>query len=111
MPDRQDATLMLQLAQWGAAMNLEEALQAIWSDDFDPDKATTDDALVNRVLMFGETVATLTKNQLIDIDLVLDWLWVSGLWSRVGPAAKKLREKHGEPEIYANFEALAAKQA
>jgi hypothetical protein len=28
----------------------------------------------------------------------------------VGPAAKKLRDKHGEPEIYANFEVLATKQ-
>lgn len=37
-------------------------------------------------------------------------LWMSGVWSRVGPVAKKQREKHGVPELYANFEALAAKQ-
>jgi len=35
---------------------------------------------------------------------------VSGVWARVGPAALKQREKHGVPELYANFEALAAKQ-
>ena len=49
----------------------------------------------------------LTQNGL---DLVLDWLWVSGVWARVGPAACKQRDKHGVPELYENFEALAAKQ-
>jgi hypothetical protein len=29
---------------------------------------------------------------------------------RVGPAALKQRDKHGVPELYAKFEALAAKQ-
>jgi hypothetical protein len=52
----------------------------------------------------------LTKNGLLDTDLVLDWLWMSGVWARVGPAALRQREKHGVPELYANFEALAAKQ-
>jgi hypothetical protein len=42
--------------------------------------------------------------------LVLDWLWVAGMWSRVGPAALKFRDKHGVPELYGNFEALATKQ-
>jgi hypothetical protein len=32
------------------------------------------------------------------------------MWSRVGPAAIKLREKHGVPGLYENFEALASKQ-
>jgi hypothetical protein len=66
---------------------------------------------VVRVLSWGETIGTLTKNGLLDTDLVLDWIWVSGLWERVGPAALKQREKHGVPELYENFEALAAKQA
>jgi hypothetical protein len=38
------------------------------------------------------------------------WLWVAGVWTRVGPAARKARDKHGVPELYENFEALAAKQ-
>ena len=33
-----------------------------------------------------------------------------GVWARVGPAARKQRDKHGVPELYENFEALAAKQ-
>ena len=36
-----------------------------------------------------------------------DWLWVAGMWAAVGPAAAKAREKHGEPRLFENFEALA----
>jgi hypothetical protein len=54
-----------------------------------------------------ETVGTLVKNNLLDRELVNDWLWVEGLWDRVGPAAVKVREKAGEPRLYENFEALS----
>jgi hypothetical protein len=40
---------------------------------------------------------------------VEDWLWVDGLWSRVAPAALKVREKFGEPRLFENFEALATR--
>ena len=102
--------MLVQLAQWGATMGLEEAMQAVLADGFDPETASADDVLVGRVLNWGETIGTLTKNGLIDTDLVLDWLWVAGVWSKVGPAALRLRAKHGVPELYENFEALAAKQ-
>lgn len=110
MADRQDGAMLVQLAQWGSTMGLEEAMQAVWADDFDPETASADDLLVSRILNWGETIGTLTKNGLIDTDLVLDWLWVSGVWARVGPAAIKARDKHGVPALYENFEALAAKQ-
>jgi len=108
--DRDDAMLMIQIAQWGTGLGLDEALGELWGDDFDPETAGANDPSVRRVLTFGETVGTLTKNDLLDTALVLDWLWVSGIWSRVAPAAKRLREMTGVPEMYANFEALAAKQ-
>lgn len=92
-------------------MGIEEAQQAVWADGFDPETASVEDVLVSRILVWGETIGTLTKNGLLDVPLVLDWLWVSGVWSRVGPAAVKMREKHGVPELYANFEALAGKQS
>ena len=110
MASREDAALLVQLAQWGATMGLEEAQQVLWADEFEPEEATVDDVLVSRVLVWGETIGTLTKNGILDTDLVLDWLWVAGMWSRVGPAALKSREKHGVPELYENFEALASRQ-
>jgi hypothetical protein len=110
MPDREDGALLVQLSQWGSAMGLEEAMHAVWADDFDPEAASAEDILVSRLLNWGETIGTLTKNGLIDTDLVLDWLWMSGVWARVGPAARKQRDKHGVQALYENFEALAAKQ-
>ncbi len=110
MADRKDAELIVQLLQWGTAMGLEEATHAVFADAFDPQTASAEDELVSRVLNYGESIGTLTKNGLLDTELVLDLWWVSGLWVRVGPAALKLREKHGVPELYENFEALARKQ-
>ena len=98
---------MVQLAQWGTAIGLPEAVTALLADDFNPETADASDASVRSVLMFGETVATLTKNDLLSAELVHDWVWVEGLWSRVGPAALRARAKHGEPRLYENFEALA----
>ncbi len=110
MAEREDGALLVQLAQWGAMMNLEEAMQAIWADDFDPQTASWKDPLVSRVLVYGETIGTLTKNGLFDTDLALDWLWLSGLWQRVGGAAQKARDDAGVQQLYENFEALAMKQ-
>lgn len=110
MADRQDAALLVQLAQWGATMGLEEAMQAVWADDFDPESASPQDVAVSRLLNWGETIGTLTKNGLLDTELVLDWLWVAGAWARVGPAARKWRDQQNVPALYENFEALAAKQ-
>ena len=99
MADRQDATLMVQLASWGSTMGLEEAMQAVWADDFDAEAASPRDVLVSRLLNWGETIGTLTKNGLLDTDLVLDWLWVAGVWKRVEAAALKARDEAGELDV------------
>jgi hypothetical protein len=107
-PTREDAQLMIQIAQWGTALGLPEAIPALFDESFDPDTA---DALIDKpvrtALMFGESVGTLVKHGLLNAELVRDWLWVDGVWSRVGPAAVRQREKLGEPRLYENFEALA----
>ena len=109
-PTRDDAFLMVELAKWGTALGLGDALPALLNESFDPDTADLGDANVRTVLQFGESVATLTKHGLLSAELVNDWLWVSGLWSRVGPAALRARETYGEPRLYENFEALATRQ-
>jgi hypothetical protein len=107
-PTREDAQLMIQIAQWGTSLGVQDAMAELFSDDFDP---TTADAIdheaVRTMLLFGETIATLTKRDLLSAELVADWLWLEGLWSRVGPAALSVRERFGEPRLYENFEALA----
>ena len=99
---------MIQIAQWGTSLGVQDAMPRIFADDFDPDTADAmSDQAVRTMLMFGESIGTLTKNDLLSVELVRDWLWVEGIWSRVGPAALKQRDKFGEPRLYENFEALA----
>jgi hypothetical protein len=107
---REDATLVVELAKWGSMMGLDEASRTIWSEDFDPDAAEVTDKPIQTMLMFYETIGTLVRNELLDRELVYDWLWVEGVWGRVGPAAKRAREKAGVSQLFENFESLAAGQ-
>jgi hypothetical protein len=106
-----DAVLVIEIAKWGAMSGLGDALGSIFADDFDPDAAAIGDPPVRTVLNFFETVATLVKNDLLDRELVYDWLWVAGPWDRVGPAAMRFRESAGVPALYENFERMASGQA
>jgi hypothetical protein len=107
---REDAHLVVELSQLGALNGLGEATGRVFADEFDPEKAELSDPDVRLVLGWFETVATLVKNDLLDRDLVYDWLWVVGPWDRVGPAALRAREATGVAYLYENFEALAAGQ-
>jgi hypothetical protein len=107
----EDANLLVQLAQWGAMIEVGEALGAVFAEEFDPETADSNDPPVRTILAYGETIGTLVKNDLLDQGLVLDWLWVQGLWERVGPAARRARERFGAGALYENFEALARAQA
>ena len=108
---REDANLIVELAKWGSMIGLPEASRTIFSDDFDAESAEALDPHVQTVLVFHETVGTLVKNELLDKELVLDWLWVSGAWERVGQAALEARAAAGEPQLWENFEALAKSQS
>lgn len=105
---KEDAAMIIELAKWGAMIDFGAATGALFAEDFDPGTAAMSDEPVRTVLVFGETIGTLVKNGLLDRELVLDWLWVAGLWERVGPAARRAREAMNEPLLYVNFEALAA---
>ena len=102
--------LIVELAKWGSMIGLPEASRAVFADDFDRDSAEALDPHVQTMLVFHETVGTLVKNGLLDRDLVLDWLWVSGAWDRVGAAALESRAAAGVTELWENFEALAQEQ-
>jgi hypothetical protein len=107
-PTYEDAQLMVQLARWGTELGVGDAIPRILADDFDPDSADvlTDEA-VRTLLLFGESIGTLTKHNLLSAELVHDWLWVEGIWARVASAAMRQRDRFREPRLYENFEALA----
>jgi Domain of unknown function (DUF4760) len=68
------------------------------------------DPAVQALLTFYETIGTFVKNGLLDRDLVYDWIWAAGVWDRVAPAVARARERTGVPQLFENFEALAAGQ-
>jgi hypothetical protein len=103
-----DAFLIVELLKLGAMIGLPDAAETILADDFDPDAVELSDRPIRVVLGFFETVGTLVENGLLDRDLVNDWVWVPGIWARVGPAAKRARERLGADNLYENMEALAA---
>lgn len=106
-PTREDAQLMIQLAQWGTSLGFEDAMPELFAEGFDPETADLRSDAVRKVLMIGESIGTLTKHDLLSTELVHDWLWIAGLWARVRPAAHRAREELGEPRLYENFERLA----
>jgi hypothetical protein len=111
VPTQEDGKMLIQLAQLGQSSGLNEAIPAIFDDDFDPETADVTDRAVRTVLGYGELIGTLVKHDLISAELVHDYLWIEGIWARVGPAAMRQREKHGEPRLYENFELLAGQGA
>ena len=110
-PTREDAQLMLQIAQWGTALGVNDAMGQIMAEDFDPYGAEATEGGVQKILTFCETIGTLVKRDLISKELVEDWLWIDGLWGRVGPAAVKYRDKMDEERLFENFEAMTSENA
>jgi hypothetical protein len=103
-----DANLVMQIVRWGSEMNLPDSVKVVLEDGFDPEKASTDDPNVQKILGFGEVIGTLVNQGVLDRGLALDMWWIQGLWARVAPAAKRQREHLGEPRLSENFEKLAA---
>jgi hypothetical protein len=103
----EDAAIVVQLVRWGAEIGLDEATSTLFAEGFDPASASDDDPAVRKVLGFGETVSTLVKHGVLDEALILDLIWIAGVWTRVAPAAAHARARFGEPRLYENFEALA----
>jgi hypothetical protein len=118
-PNYQDATLMLQLAQWWATSGQNEAMNWMWSDQFIADYAefvkkyppgSEGFANASKICGWLETVGTLYKHELFNEELLFDWLTISLVWDRIKGFALGVREQSGEPRMYENFEAMAKAQ-
>lgn len=118
-PNYQDATLMLQLAQWWTASGLSEAMNWMWSDQFVSDYAefvkkyppgSEGFANTSKICGVFETIGTLYKHELFNEELLFDWLAIGRVWDRIKGFALGEREQSGEPRMYENFEAMAKAQ-
>jgi hypothetical protein len=112
-PTREDADILLRLAELSASHNLAAAAAFIWNDDFPADfarfrdkfpkgKRSEEEGLLRRYLGYFETAGTLYRNGLFSGDLMFDWMAVTTAWDRV--------EEAGDPRLFENFE-YAAEQA
>ena len=120
-PTREDADILLRLAQLSALHNLPAATAFVWSDDFPTDfapfrakfprgKRSEEEGLLLRYLGYFETAGTLYRNGLFSGDLLFDWMAVTAAWDRVKGYALGVRQEGGDPRLFENFE-YAAEQA
>jgi hypothetical protein len=116
-PTREDAMLLVQLAQLGSGLG--DARSFVWSEAFvsDADEfkekyplGSKESGYIPQLAGFFETVATLWKHQLISEELLFDWLAVTPVWERLKDILTAQREEAGTPQLWENFEALAEAQ-
>lgn len=105
-----DANLLMQIMIWGDQRGTEQAGQAIFGDDFDPETVSIDDESVRKVLGFFEVTGTFVKQGVLDAGLVYDMWTVATTWGRLANVALRMREKMNEPRLWENFELLAKNQ-
>jgi len=117
-PTREDADILLRLAELSALHNLAPAAAFIWSDDFPADfarfrqkfprtKRSEEEGLLRRYLGYFETAGTLYRNGLLSGDLLFDWMAVTAAWDRVKGYALGVREEAEDPRLFENFEYTA----
>ncbi len=118
-PTKDDAHLVIELAQLGSQMVHPKARGWVWSDSFigDADEffatyppGTDEFDYVSSLAAWHETVATLWKRGLISEELLFDWLWVASIWDKLKGILIAMREQTGTSELWANFEAMAEAQ-
>jgi hypothetical protein len=116
---KKDATLMIQLAQWGCVSGADEAGNWMYSDEFTPDYAeflkkypagSEGWAKAFKILGWYETVGTIYKHGLINEDLLFDWMAAYDVWDRMKGIALGIREEFGDAALWENFEAMAKAQ-
>jgi hypothetical protein len=115
-PTHKDAELMLQIAQWNSMSGVPEAMNWLWSDEFVSDYTAfvkkyppgSDGYLkASRICGAFETIGTLYKNNLLNKELLFDWIAVAMVWKRIKGFALGARQEAGEPRLYENFEMMA----
>jgi len=120
-PTRDDADILLRLAELSALSNLPAAGAYIWSDDFPTDfvsfrakfpkgKRGEEESFLRRYLAHWETACTLYRNGLFNEDLFFDWVDITAVWDRVKGYALGIRKEAANPSLFENFE-YAAEQA
>ncbi len=121
-PDTSDAQVMIALYGAQAAHNLGEVMGYIWSNDFPVDfkefrqrfergSNSSEEQSIQRALGYFETIGTLHRNNLINEDLVFDWIAIDMAWGRLKGFVLGVRKEIGQSRMYENFEYMARRNA
>lgn len=115
-PTYQDATVLLQLAQWQMTRDMLAALGWLWSDQFLPDytafvraypPGSDEDHSAALICGYFDAIGALYKHGLVNEDLLFDWLAVGPIWDALKGYVYGRRQDAGHLALWANFEALA----
>lgn len=120
-PTKDDAALLVELAHLNVSMTRIEGADDLMSSSFPktieairakyPDENSPTWQSIRGHLYWGETVATLVRQELFSEELAQDWVWFRGYWGAVAPIALAWRKESGVPQMYENFEWLASRQS
>ena len=120
-PTKEDAMLMLQLADLYTTMRRVEGAPDLMSRAFPktyadfkakyPDEAGPAWRAVAAEGNYFETLGLLVRRGLFNEELCLEWLAVAMAWRQVSPMLLAWREESGEPGLYEHFEWLAGRQS
>jgi hypothetical protein len=114
---REDAQLVVQLAELGTRLVHPQARGWIWSDEFvaDADEfyekyppGSVEFDYVSGMAAWYETIGTLWKHGLVNEELLFDWLYVTGMWERLKEIL--VAQRRNTPQLWENFEAMAEAQ-
>jgi hypothetical protein len=111
MATYEDARLVIDLVRWSTDIGLDNAMSEIFSKDFNAEDGTTNNQSVRKILIFGETVGSLVKHNVLDWDLLSDLFYIEGMWNQVAAHARHARESSGDSRLFEHFEAMAARGA
>ena len=117
-PTATDAQLILQLMQYNAVSGANAGWDLLLTYETPPTlgqflkkypRGTAEQQHVSAFIGSCEVIGTFVKQGVLNEALVQDMFWVAGAWKKAEKICKGLRKEAGEPRLYENFEALAAR--
>ena len=117
-PTYDDATLLNSIMNGFVTQNARDGIELLWAYGSSPSyvELVRDHPIgsenyrdVIAVLSLGELIGTFVKNGVLHRGLVLDLIWMAGLWERCHVIAEDLRNLRKNPKLFENFEALTTK--
>ncbi len=115
-PTHEDAMVLLKLYEIGSTPDQGKAWTFVQSEEFIDDfqaftkKYPRSSEQYGHVLTYAawfELIATLWKHELLNQDLLFDWILVRPRWTRVEKFMNGYRHEMKQPRLFENFEALA----